>query len=91
MSAPPRQALPHRLRYYGLMCRSRSLPLPTVFALVNGSVQVAVSPCWDEDLPDVISVNLSPDAWTPTPVVVTVHLLVTSHDASAFPTLEQVG
>lgn len=37
------------------------------------------------------SVNLSSDAWTPAPVVVTVLVLVTSRDASAFPTLEQVG
>ena len=37
------------------------------------------------------SVNLSSDAWTPAPVVVTMLVLVTSRDASAFPALGRVG
>jgi len=55
--------------------------------LVGGSLQVAASPCWEMALPDVISADLSPDAWAPTPAALTVHLLVSSHEASAFPTL----
>jgi len=33
------------------------------------SSQVATSPCCYRDSPDVISANLSPDAWSPTPTV----------------------
>jgi len=51
------------------------------------SLQVAVSPCWESDLPDVISANLSPRAWTPTPAALVVHLPVSSHKTTAFPTL----
>ena len=51
------------------------------------SLQVAVSPCWEEDLPNVISANLSLRAWTPTPVAPVVHLPVSSHRTTAFPTL----
>jgi hypothetical protein len=43
--------------------------------------------CWSKDLPDVISANLSLDAWTPTPAASAVRLPVSSHRASAFPTL----
>ena len=39
------------------------------------------------DLPDVISANLSLDAWTSTPGVAMVHLPVSSHSTSAFPPL----
>jgi hypothetical protein len=53
--------------------------------LCGGSVQVAVSPCCAGDLPDVISAGLSPGAWTPTPAVPAVPVLVTSRGASAFP------
>ena len=49
------------------------------------SVQVAVSPCWEKDLPDVISAHLSLRAWTPTPAARVVHLPVSSHTTSAFP------
>jgi hypothetical protein len=51
----------------------------------NGSVQVAVSPCWEEDLPDVISAHLSLRAWTSTPAARVVHLPVSSHTTAAFP------
>ena len=53
----------------------------------NGSLQVVVSPCWEKDLPDVISANLSLRAWTPTPAALVVLLPVSSHKTSAFPAL----
>jgi hypothetical protein len=49
------------------------------------SVQVAVSPCWEEDLPDVISAHPSLRAWTPTPAALEVRLPVSSPKTSAFP------
>jgi hypothetical protein len=57
------------------------------FTYFGRSLQVATSPCWKMALPDVISADLSPDAWTPTPAALMVHSLVSSHEASAFPTL----
>jgi len=51
------------------------------------SLQVAVSPCWESDLPGVVSVNLSSRAWTPAPAALVVHLPVSSHKTTAFPTL----
>jgi hypothetical protein len=44
-----------------------------------------VSPDWHEAFPGVISANLSSDAWPLTPAVLMVHMLVSSHEASAFP------
>ena len=85
--APPQQALPYLHRSYDLMRQTKTLPLPTVATLVSGSLQVAARPCWVMALPDVISADLSPDAWTPTPAAPMVHLLVSSHGTSAFPTL----
>ena len=52
------------------------------------SSQVAVSPCWAKAFPDAISANLCSHAWTPTPVLLLVHLLVSSQETSAFPALE---
>jgi hypothetical protein len=49
------------------------------------SLQVAVSPCWESDLPGVVSANLSSRAWTPTPAALVVHLPVSSHKTTAFP------
>ena len=49
------------------------------------SLQVVISPCWKLALPDVVSANLSLDAWILTPVVFTVHLIVSSCKSSAFP------
>ena len=49
------------------------------------SMQVAVSPCWEEDLPDVLSAHLSLRAWTPTPAARGGHRPVTSSTTSAFP------
>ena len=51
----------------------------------SGSVQVAVSPCWEEDLPDVVSAPLSLRAWPPTPAALEVHVPVSSPKTSAFP------
>jgi hypothetical protein len=49
------------------------------------SLQVAVSPCWEEDLPDVLSAHLSLRAWTPTPAALEVHVPVSSPKTAAFP------
>ena len=49
------------------------------------SLQVAVSPCWAEDLPDVISAHPSLRAWTPTPAALEVRVPVSSPKTSAFP------
>ncbi len=49
------------------------------------SRQVAVSPCWEEDLPDVISAHPSLRAWTPPPAARGVPLPVSSSTTSAFP------
>jgi hypothetical protein len=51
------------------------------------SLQVAVSPCWESDLPGVSSANLCSRAWTPTPAALVVHSPVSSHKTTAFPTL----
>ena len=53
--------------------------------LEHRSVQVAVSPCWEKDLPDVVSAHLSLRAWTPTPVALEVLVPVSSPTTSAFP------
>jgi hypothetical protein len=62
---------------------------PVTFGLPSdsGSMQVAASPCWEEDLPGVHSANLSLRAWTPTPAALVVHVPVSSHKTTAFATL----
>jgi hypothetical protein len=60
-------------------------PAASVEPSDSGSMQVAVSPCWEKDLPDVISAHLSLRAWTPTPVALEVRLPVSSLKTSAFP------
>ncbi len=85
--APLRRALPLLRSSYDLMRQTKTLPPPLDLSLVGGSLQVATSPCWELALPDVISADLSPDAWTRTPVAPVVHILVSSHRASAFPKL----
>ena len=60
-------------------------PLAYGLPLVNGSVPVAVSPDWEEDLPDVLSAYLSLRAWTPTPAARVGHVPVSSHTTAAFP------
>ena len=42
---------------------------PSALASFKKSSQVATSPCCQRDLPDVISANLSSDAWSPTTAV----------------------
>jgi hypothetical protein len=44
-------------------------PVLRLLASFEKSAQVATSPCCYRDSPDVISANLSPDAWSPTPTV----------------------
>jgi hypothetical protein len=51
----------------------------------NGSVPVAVSPGWEEDLPDVLCASLSLRAWTSTPAARVVHVPVSSPTTAAFP------
>ena len=65
VSPRPRRALPPRLRSYGLMRQTTSLRTTPVSLAVR-SLQVAVSPCWEMALPDVIPADLSLDAWIPT-------------------------
>src|SRR5215475_4624213 len=60
-------------------------PSASVVSLDSGSVQVAISPCWEEDLPDVVSAHPSLRAWPPTPAARGVHLPVSSSTTSAFP------
>jgi hypothetical protein len=60
-------------------------PAASVVPSDRGSVQVAVSPCWEKDLPDVISAYLSLRAWTPTPAAREVHVPVSSLTTAAFP------
>ena len=61
---PPRRALPLRRRYYGLMRQSRWFSFPSALASFQESLPVATSPGYQRDLPDVISANLSSDAWS---------------------------
>jgi hypothetical protein len=42
---------------------------PSALASCKKSSQVATSPCCPRDLPDVVSANLSSDAWSPTTAV----------------------
>jgi hypothetical protein len=49
------------------------------------SWQVAVSPCGEEDLPDVLSAQLSRRAWPSTPAARVVPRPVSSHTTAAFP------
>jgi hypothetical protein len=68
------------------MRQTKPLPVPSALASFAGSLQVAASPCWELALPDVVSANLSLDAWTCTAVACEVHMLVSSFTTSAFPT-----
>jgi hypothetical protein len=60
-------------------------PTASVLPSNSGSVPVAVSPCWEEDLPDVVSAHLSLRAWTSTPAALEVPVPVSSLKTSAFP------
>jgi hypothetical protein len=60
-------------------------PRASVVPADTQSGQVAVSPCWAKDLPDVVSAPLSLRAWTPTPAARVVHGPVSSHPTAACP------
>ena len=62
-------------------------PMALGFPLVTGLCRLLPAPCWDKALPDVISANLSPRAWTSTPAALVVHIPVSSHKTTAFPAL----
>ena len=84
--APPRRALPLLPRSYELMRQTKFLRQNFVFhTYIQRSLQVAASPCWKVVLPDVISANLSQDAWALIPAGRRVHLPVSSPTSSAFP------
>ena len=75
-------------RSYGLMRQTCCPPSASGSPRYGGSLQVAVSPCWAQALPDVISANLSLRVWTPTPAAPRVHLPVSSPRTLAFPAFE---
>src|SRR6266404_7663467 len=65
---PPPRTLLLGLCSYGLMRQSRvALLYFGLLASFEKSLQVATSPCCYRDYPDVISANLSSDAWSRTP------------------------
>ena len=64
-------------------------PVRYAWWLADRSVPFGPSTAGHQDLPDVISANLSLDAWTPTPAVSVVHVPIPSHRTSAFPPLGQ--
>jgi hypothetical protein len=66
-------------------------PRASVVSSDTRSMQVAVSPCWEEDLPDVLSAPPSLRAWTSTPAAPEVHLPVSSLKTSVFPRSDRVG
>ena len=88
----PTQESVHRSldrRYPTLIAHTNSCARPHTsgtlcFRSERQSLQVATSPCWHKALPGVISANLSPDAWSPTPALLLVHTPVTSQETSAF-------
>jgi hypothetical protein len=67
---PPPKTLLLGLCSYGLMRQSRvALLYFGLLASFEKSLQVATSPCCYRDSPDVISANLSSDAWSHAPAV----------------------
>jgi hypothetical protein len=83
--ASPRRTLLPLHRSYGLMRQTCCPPSSFGNRLARGSLQVAVSPCWAQALPGVISANPSLRVWTPTPAAPRVHIPVTSPRTLAFP------
>jgi hypothetical protein len=88
--ASPRRTLLPLHRSYGLMRQTCCPPPGFGIASHRGSLQVAVSPCWAQALPVVISANPSLRVWTSTPAAPRVHVPVTSPRTLAFPR-ETVG
>jgi hypothetical protein len=86
----PRPALPGPRRYSGLMRQTSPLSRPTLCGLVRESLQVAVCPCWEEVLPDVVS-SISVEVLGPVPRRASaVPLPVSSRRASASPYMQEV-
>jgi hypothetical protein len=83
--ASPRRTLLPLHRSYGLMRQTCCPPSGFGIASHRGSLQVAVSPCWAQALPVVISANPSLRVWTSTPAAPRVHEPVTSPRTLAFP------
>ena len=83
--ASPRGTLLPLHRSYGLMRQTCCPPGGFGIASHAGSLQVAVSPCWAQALPVVISANPSLRVWTSTPAAPRVHVPVTSPRTLAFP------
>ncbi len=84
------KALPLLHRSYRLMRQTKTLPRPRFVVLYPGSLQVAVSPCWELALPNVIS-TVCVEALGPIPRRVRpVHLPASSRTASASPHEGQV-
>ena len=86
----PRPALPGPSRSYGLMRQTSTLSRPMHCGLVRASLQVAVSPCWEEALPDVIS-SISVEVLGPVPRRASaVPLPVSSRRTAASPYVQEV-
>ena len=78
----------HFIAPMGSCARPVALPPASALASHERSLQVAVSPCWAQALPDVTSADLSPRVWTTTPAAPKVHVPVSSPEALAFPEFE---
>ena len=82
------RALPLIHRSYGLMRRSRHLSPTSALASFAESLQVAISPCWQRDLLDVI-LRIFPQMPEPLPAECTCLVLPQRHRPS--PTEKRVG
>ena len=89
---PLPRALPLRHRYYQLVRQTPSgFPLLRLLVSFEEALQVATSPCCQRVLPDVISENLSCDAWAPITTAGRLHTPGSSSATAAFPTGKWVG
>src|ERR1700739_4530869 len=66
-------------------------PLLRLLVSFEEALQVATSPCCQRVLPDVISENLSCDAWAPITTAGRLHIPGSSSAIAAFPTGKWVG
>jgi hypothetical protein len=90
MYPQPRPALPGPRRYSGLMRQTSTLSRPMHGGLVRESLQVAVYPCWEEALPDVLS-SICVEVLGPVPRRASAVLLpVSSRKTSASPYVQEV-
>jgi hypothetical protein len=83
-SNPCRQALPRLYRSYWLMRQTQFLSQPRSYPCTMSLCRLLRAPAGKRVFPSVISANLSPDACTHTPVVLLVHIPVSSQETSAF-------